>query len=168
MQMFYLIGPRGSGKTTIGKKLAEQKSCQFVDTDKLIVERAGSSIAQIVEQYGWEHFRHLESEVLKSISHSDTVVSTGGGIILLKENQRVMRTNGTVIYLSATPEILAARLAAEPQAEQRPSLTGKSILEEIEEVMSQRESLYRETAHYVIDAGLPIESIIHQLTQFDK
>ncbi|SUC78064.1 Shikimate kinase 2 [Providencia stuartii] len=88
----------------------------------------------------------------------------GGGIILSEENQRVMRDNGTVIYLSAKPEVLAARLAAEPQADQRPSLTGKSILEEIEEVMSQREPLYQATAHYVIDAELPVETIITQLT----
>lgn len=162
--MFYIIGPRGSGKTTIGRRLADYKACQFIDTDKLIIERAGTSIARIVEQHGWEYFRHLESEVLKSIADPDAVVSTGGGIILSEENQRVMRDNGTVIYLSAKPEVLAARLAAEPQADQRPSLTGKSILEEIEEVMSQREPLYQATAHYVIDAELPVETIITQLT----
>lgn len=162
--MFYIIGPRGSGKTTIGKQLAEQKSYQFIDTDKLIVERAGTSIAQIVEQHGWDYFRHLESEVLKSISQPNSIVSTGGGIILSEENQRVMRDNGTVIYLSAKPEILAERLAAEPQADQRPSLTGKSMIEEIAEVMSQREPLYLATAHHVVDAGLPIDTIISQLT----
>ncbi|EKT54311.1 shikimate kinase AroL [Providencia burhodogranariea] len=161
--MFYIIGPRGSGKTTIGKQLAEHKSFQFVDTDKLIVERAGMSIAQIVEQHGWEYFRRLESDVLKSISEQNVIVSTGGGIILSKENQQVMRDNGTVIYLSAKPEVLAARLAAEPQADQRPSLTGKSILEEIEEVISQREPLYRAAAHHVVNAELPIDVIIEQL-----
>lgn len=161
--MFYIIGPRGSGKTTIGKQLAEHKSFQFVDTDKLIVERAGMSIAQIVEQHGWEYFRHLESEVLKSISQQNVIVSTGGGIILSEENQQIMRENGTVIYLSAKPEVLAARLAAEPQADQRPSLTGKSMLEEIEEVISQREPLYRAAAHHVVNAELPIDVIIGQL-----
>lgn len=161
--MFYIIGPRGSGKTTIGKQLADHKSFQFVDTDKLIVERAGMSIAQIVEQHGWEYFRHLESEVLKSISQQNVIVSTGGGIILSEENQQVMRENGTVIYLSAKPEVLAARLAAEPQADQRPSLTGKSMLEEIEEVISQREPLYRAAAHHVVNAELPIDVIIGQL-----
>ncbi|MCW2255987.1 shikimate kinase [Providencia alcalifaciens] len=161
--MFYIIGPRGSGKTTIGKQLAEHKSFQFVDTDKLIVERAGMSIAQIVEQHGWEYFRHLESEALKSISQQNVIVSTGGGIVLSEENQQVMRENGTVIYLSAKPEVLVARLAAEPQADQRPSLTGKSMLEEIAEVISQREPLYRAAAHHVVNAELPIDVIIGQL-----
>lgn len=162
--MFYIIGPRGAGKTTIGKKLAEHKAYNFVDTDKLIVERAGKTIAQIVEQHGWEYFRQLESDVLESLLQPNLIISTGGGIILSEENQRVMRNNGTVIYLSTSPQVLAQRLAAEPQNDQRPSLTGKSMLEEIEEVMSYREPLYRAAAHHVVDAGLPVETIIEQLS----
>ncbi|MGO2333365.1 shikimate kinase AroL [Providencia sp.] len=161
--MFYIIGPRGSGKTTIGKRLAEHKGYQFVDTDKLILEHAGKSIAEIVAQHGWAYFRHLESEILQSIKQDKTIVSTGGGIILSEENQRIMRDNGTVIYLSADPSILAQRLAAEPQEDQRPSLTGKSLLEEIEEVMQLREPIYLATAHYVVDATQPIDVIIQQV-----
>lgn len=161
--MFYIIGPRGSGKTTIGQHLANSIGFQFVDTDKLILERAGKSIAEIVEQHGWDYFRHLESEVLQSIKPGKLVVSTGGGIVLAKENQQTMRDNGTVIYLSANPEVLMQRLAAEPQDHQRPSLTGKSLLEEIEEVMQQREPIYRATAHHVIDASKPIDTIVEHL-----
>ncbi len=161
--MFYIIGPRGSGKTTIGKQLAEYKGYQFVDTDKLILERAGKSIAEIVEQHGWDYFRQLESDVLQSIKQDNVIVSTGGGIILAEENQRIMRDNGTVVYLNANPNVLVQRLAAEPQADQRPSLTGKSLLAEIEEVMQQREPIYRATAHHVIDATQPVEVIIQQL-----
>ncbi|MBP6121918.1 MULTISPECIES: shikimate kinase AroL [Providencia] len=161
--MFYIIGPRGSGKTTIGKQLAEYKGYQFVDTDKLILERAGKSIAEIVEQHGWDYFRQLESDVLQSIKQDNVIVSTGGGIILAEENQRIMRDNGTVVYLNANPNVLVQRLAAEPQADQRPSLTGKSLLAEIEEVMQQREPIYRATAHHVIDATQPVEVIVQQL-----
>lgn len=161
--MFYIIGPRGSGKTTIGKKLAESKGYQFVDTDKLILEKAGKTIAEIVEQHGWDYFRQLETDVLKSIMQDKTVVSTGGGLVLAQENQQIMRNNGTVIYLNAKPEVLVKRLAAEPQADQRPSLTGKSLIDEIEEVMQQREPIYRKTAHHIIDAAQPIDDIIAQL-----
>ncbi|GAB1438952.1 shikimate kinase AroL [Providencia sp.] len=161
--MFYIIGPRGSGKTTIGKKFAEDNGYQFVDTDKLILERAGKSIAEIVEQHGWDYFRRLETEVLQSIGQDNVVVSTGGGIILAPKNQKIMRDNGTVIYLNASAKTLAERLAAEPQADQRPSLTGKSLLEEIDEVMQQREPIYRATAHHIIDASQPISDIIAQL-----
>ncbi|ATG14812.1 shikimate kinase AroL [Providencia alcalifaciens] len=161
--MFYIIGPRGSGKTTIGKKLAEKTGYQFIDTDKLILERAGMSIADIVQQQGWNYFRQLESQILASIESQDAIVSTGGGIILAPENQQVMRENGTVIYLRSTPETLVKRLAAEPQAEQRPSLTGKSLLEEIEEVMTQRDPIYLSTAHHVIDANQSIDAIIKQI-----
>ncbi|MGG4610498.1 shikimate kinase AroL [Providencia sp. Me31A] len=161
--MFYIIGPRGSGKTTIGKKFAEYKGYQFVDTDKLIFEKAGKSIAEIVEQHGWDYFRQLETEVLQSIKQDNVVVSTGGGIILAPKNQKIMRDNGTVIYLNASSKTLAERLAAEPQADQRPSLTGKSLLEEIDEVMQQREPIYRATAHHIIDAAQPINDIVMQL-----
>ena len=161
--MFYIIGPRGSGKTTIGKKLAEKTGYQFIDTDKLILERAGMSIADIVQQQGWNYFRQLESQTLASIESQDAIVSTGGGIILAPENQQVMRENGTVIYLRSTPETLVKRLAAEPQADQRPSLTGKSLLEEIEEVMTQRDPIYLSTAHHVIDANQSIDAIIKQI-----
>lgn len=161
--MFYIIGPRGSGKTTIGKKLAEKTGYQFIDTDKLILEQAGMSIADIVQQQGWDYFRQLESQILASIEPQKAIVSTGGGIILASENQKVMRDNGTVIYLRSTPETLAQRLAAEPQAEQRPSLTGKSLLEEIEEVMEQRDPIYLSTAHHVIDANQSIDAIINQI-----
>ncbi|ENU1227206.1 MULTISPECIES: shikimate kinase AroL [Providencia] len=161
--MFYIIGPRGSGKTTIGKKLAESKGYQFVDTDKLILEKAGKSIAEIVEQHGWDYFRQLETDVLKSIKQNNMIVSTGGGLVLAEENQQIMRNNGTVIYLNTNPEVLAKRLAAEPQADQRPSLTGKSLVEEIEEVMQQREPIYRATAHHIIDAAQPVDDIITQL-----
>lgn len=161
--MFYIIGPRGSGKTTIGKKLAEKTGYQFIDTDKLILERAGMSIADIVQQQGWNYFRQLESQILASIEPQDAIISTGGGIILASENQQVMRENGTVIYLRSTPETLVKRLAAEPQADQRPSLTGKSLLEEIEEVMTQRDPIYLSTAHHVIDANQSIDAIINQI-----
>ncbi|QPE18473.1 shikimate kinase AroL [Providencia rettgeri] len=161
--MFYIIGPRGAGKTTIGKKFAESKGYQFVDTDKLILEKAGKSIAEIVEQHGWDYFRQLETDVLKSITQSDMIVSTGGGLVLAEENQQIMRNNGTVIYLNTNPDVLAKRLAAEPQADQRPSLTGKSLVEEIEEVMQQREPIYRATAHHIIDAAQPVDDIITQL-----
>ncbi|CAG9413241.1 TPA: shikimate kinase AroL [Providencia alcalifaciens] len=161
--MFYIIGPRGSGKTTIGKKLAEKTGYQFIDTDKLILERAGMSIADIVQQQGWNYFRQLESQILASIEPQDAIISTGGGIILAPGNQQVMRENGTVIYLRSTPETLVKRLAAEPQADQRPSLTGKSLLEEIEEVMTQRDPIYLSTAHHVIDANQSIDAIIKQI-----
>lgn len=161
--MFYIIGPRGSGKTTIGKKFAESKGYQFVDTDKLVLEKAGKSIAEIVEQHGWDYFRQLETDVLKSIKQNNIIVSTGGGLVLAEENQQIMRNNDTVIYLNTHPEVLAKRLAAEPQADQRPSLTGKSLIEEIEEVMQQREPIYRATAHHIIDAAQPVDDIIAQL-----
>ena len=161
--MFYIIGPRGAGKTTIGKTLADNKSYQFIDTDSLIMQQTGMTIAELVEQKGWDYFRQVESDVLMSIQQPNCVISTGGGIILAEQNREFMKNKGVVIYLHTSPEILAARLLAAPETEQRPSLTGKSILEEMEEVMAMREPFYLSTAHHVIDAGMSIEAIVKQL-----
>lgn len=163
--MLYIIGPRGAGKTTIGKRLAETASYPFIDTDALILQRAGMTIAEFVKLNGWEQFRQLETEVLTSLSQLPSVISTGGGIILAPENRQFMRDTGTVIYLNASVDVLADRLSAAPEAEQRPSLTGKSILDEISEVMATREPLYLSTAHHIIDAQMPVETIVRQLIQ---
>lgn len=89
--MLYLIGPRGAGKTTVGKTLAESRMCHFFDTDSLVKQNAKISIAEIVERDGWPRFRDLESRILRSIQQPNSVISTGGGIILLKENRDFMK-----------------------------------------------------------------------------
>lgn len=164
--MLYLIGPRGAGKTTVGKTLAESKMCHFFDTDSLVKQNAKISIAEIVERDGWPRFRDLESRILRSIQQPNSVISTGGGIILLKENRDFMKKNGCIIYLQVPSEVLINRLSADPETSQRPTLTGKPLAEEIVEVMQERESYYLDTADYIIDAALPTTKIVHQIDCF--
>ena len=169
--MLYLIGPRGAGKTTVGKKLAESRMCHFFDTDSLVKQNAKISIAELVERDGWARFRDLESSVLQSIQQPNSVISTGGGIILLKENRDFMKKNGCIIYLQAPSDILIARLTADPVISQRPTLTGKPFAEEMFEVMKEREGYYLDTADYIIDAALPAITIacqIDNVLQSDK
>ncbi|HGJ5857788.1 shikimate kinase AroL [Arsenophonus nasoniae] len=164
--MLYLIGPRGAGKTTVGKTLAESRMCHFFDTDSLVKQNAKISIAEIVERDGWPRFRDLESRILRSIQQPNSVISTGGGIILLKENRDFMKKNGCIIYLQVPSEVLINRLSADPETSQRPTLTGKPLAEEIVEVMQERESYYLDTADYIIDAALPTTKIVHQIDCF--
>lgn len=164
--MLYLIGPRGAGKTTVGKTLAESRMCHFFDTDSLVKQNAKISIAEIVERDGWPRFRDLESRILRSIQQPNSVISTGGGIILLKENRDFMKKNGCIIYLQVPSEVLINRLSADPETSQRPTLTGKPLAEEIVEVMRERESYYLDTADYIIDAALPTTKIVHQIDCF--
>jgi len=145
----YLVGARAAGKTTFGGALARQLGCNYVDTDIHLRE----TVADIVAREGWDGFRKRESAVLRAVTAPGTVIATGGGMVLAEENRRFMRENGIVLYLSAPAEVLASRLQANPNAAQRPTLTGKSIAEEVAEVLAAREPLYRETATHILNAA---------------
>ncbi|MDN2487839.1 shikimate kinase AroL [Kosakonia sacchari] len=159
----FLIGARGCGKTTVGRTLALAQGCQFIDTDYWLQENAQQTIAAIVEQEGWDSFRARETAALEAVSSPSRVVATGGGIILREYNRRFMREHGVVIYLCAPVEVLAERLEAFPEEGQRPTLTGKPISEEVSEVLAQRDALYREAAHYVVDAAQSPDKVVSDI-----
>ena len=159
----YLVGARASGKTSVGMRLADALGRPFADTDQVICAGSGLTIAEIVEREGWESFRGRESAALEEVAGRGLVVATGGGMVLCSGNRRRMRETGVVIYLSAPAVILAARLAVDPGAAQRPSLTGKGRLEEIEDIVRQREALYREVANYVVDAAKDVAEIVDEI-----
>ncbi|MBT0721538.1 shikimate kinase AroL [Tatumella sp. TA1] len=156
----YLIGARGCGKTTVGKLLARQLSYQFCDTDQQLQQHLDQSIAEFVAQHGWETFRQQEHQALLTVTSDNTVVATGGGIVLRDDNRQHMRQSGAVIWLSVDHQVLASRLTADPEMEQRPTLTGRPITEEIYEVLQQRLPLYQQAAHHCIDANQPPEKVV--------
>lgn len=185
---FFLIGLRGSGKSTVGRVLADMLDWAFADTDALVVQKTGMSIAQIVAAHGWDYFRQEESAALREavasctllpthIPHSPTpypthaphnphsmhsrytIIATGGGVVLAPANVIFMREYGLVVYLCADAATLAARLTAQPEHGQRPSLTGKPLVDEIADVLRERDALYREAAHLVLDATLPVQDV---------
>ncbi|MBT0728063.1 shikimate kinase AroL [Rosenbergiella australiborealis] len=156
----YLIGARGCGKTTVGKLLARQLDYHFCDTDQQLQQHLEQSIADYVEQYGWEMFRQQEHQTLTAVASNNTVVATGGGIILREDNRHHMSHSGTVIWLSVDHQILVERLTADPEIGQRPTLTGRPITEELYDVLQQRTPLYQQAAHHVIDANQPPEKIV--------
>ncbi|CBG87213.1 shikimate kinase II [Citrobacter rodentium ICC168] len=149
--------------------LAAAIDCRFVDTDQWLQSQAQMTVAEIVEREGWQGFRARETAALEAVTASATVVATGGGIILTPVNRHFMREHGTVIYLRAPVSILVNRLAASPEEALRPALTGKPLSEEVAEVLQQRDALYREAAHFIVDAtGSPdqvISEIRHALAQ---
>ncbi|WP_039055489.1 shikimate kinase AroL [Enterobacter sp. Bisph1] len=159
----FLIGARGCGKTTVGRALALAQGCQFIDTDFWLQEQAQQTISAMVEQEGWEGFRARESAALQAVSAPSRVIATGGGIILLEDNRQFMREHGVVIYLCAPVDVLADRLEAFPEEGQRPTLTGKPISEEVSEVLALRDTLYREAAHYVVDAAQEPDKVVSDI-----
>lgn len=145
-----LIGYRGTGKSAVGKVLAARLGRELVSTDKEIVRRAGRSIAEIVKDHGWDHFRDLESEVCRDLAGRDNlVIDTGGGAILRQQNVEVFKRNGTLVWLTASVETIAKRIGSDTQ---RPSLTGKkSFIDEISEVLQERMPKYRAAADHIVE-----------------
>jgi shikimate kinase len=147
----FLVGPRASGKTSLGRILAERLGRPFVDMDEAFAARTGRSIKDLVEAEGWERFREIETEVLRAICASPgQVVATGGGAALKPENRELMHA-GVALYLQSTPERLIARLRAELNEAQRPGLTEAGLEEEVRAVLTEREPMYLALA----DAVLP-------------
>ena len=160
----YLIGPRASGKTTLGRALAEKLARPFVDLDAFFVRQHGESIADFVTREGWDAFRQAETDVLATVAATPgQVVATGGGVVLREENRRLL-AQGLVFYLQLTPERLAERLRADPNEAQRPSLTGQGLMEEIAAVLSEREPLYRCLAHAVLPEG-PVNDLVEAVVK---
>lgn len=148
----FLVGLRASGKSTLGRRLARHLEMDFVDTDDLVVSRAGRSIAEIVQTDGWEAFRILESEALRDVcSRRGHVVATGGGIILDPDNQRLIQESGTTFYLMAEIPTLLARLSAAPGTDdQRPRLTDSPLEQELIQSNSQRGPIYMNLADHIL------------------
>jgi len=147
----FLVGMMGAGKTTVGRALAARLKREFVDTDRVLVERTGVAVATVFEIEGEEGFRRRETAVLREVCEQDErIVATGGGIVLAEENRRVMRESGTVVYLRARLESLWERTRHDSS---RPLLATPDPRARLAELLEQREPLYREAAHVIVDSG---------------
>ena len=150
-----LIGYRATGKTEVGRELARQLSYSFIDSDILIEEEAGCSIADIVRKEGWPGFRNREKDVIKRLSKmKKAVIAAGGGAILDSKNVEHLKTSGILIWLKARPETILSRLKEDDKTVfQRPSLTGESLDTELIKTLEERQPLYKRVAHIEIDTN---------------
>ncbi|QHE52943.1 shikimate kinase [Pontibacillus sp. HMF3514] len=147
MNNIVLIGFMGSGKSSVGKLLAEQTHRTYIDLDQKIEEDAGDSIPNIFKKEGEEGFRMRETEVLRELSSRDsTVISTGGGIVEREENLSVLKEHGPVIYLHASFEEISARLQEDESRPlwSKPEAERRSLLE-------KRLPVYKEWADYLVN-----------------
>ena len=163
--LIFLIGARASGKSTLGSLLAEALQLAFADTDRHIRAASGLEVDALVARSGWPAFRVRESAALRECARPHTVVATGGGMVLDPGNREFMRTTGTVLFLDVPAQLLASRLAGDPRTVQRPSLTGLPPAEEIARVLAERISLYRATAHHIINAARPVSELVRDLSK---
>ncbi|MFN3153728.1 shikimate kinase [Bremerella sp.] len=148
-----LIGYRGTGKSHVARLLARQLKWPLVDADIYVEKKAGKSITDIFADSGEPVFRDLETKALVELTdQSGQILSLGGGVILREENRKRIADHCYTVWLKASPEEIAKRLSRDAATQaRRPSLTGKSILEEIEEVLAARIPLYEQCANLTVD-----------------
>jgi shikimate kinase len=147
----FLIGMMGAGKTTVGRLLANFLEKKFHDSDREIQKRTGVSIPLIFEIEGEAGFRKRETEMLSELVKTGNIVlATGGGAVLSAENREMLKRSGTVIYLRATIDDLWRRTRHDKN---RPLLQTQDPRTKLTELYAQRDPLYRETAHIIVESG---------------
>ena len=143
----------GGGKSTVGRHLARRLGAGFVDTDTAIERRIACPIRAYFEQHGEERFRDVEAAVLAElVAQSPGVIATGGGIVVRGENRKLLHERTTCVYLRSTPEELFRRLRHDTK---RPLLQVADPLARLRELFAQRDALYRQASHFVVDTGRP-------------
>ena len=152
-ELITLIGMPGGGKSTVGRHLARRLDAPFLDTDAAIEKRIGCAIRTYFDQEGEARFRDLEATVLEeALGEQRGVLATGGGIVLREGNRRLIHDRSICVYLRSTPEELFRRLRHDTK---RPLLQVADPLARLRELFAERDPLYREAAHFVIDTGRP-------------
>ena len=147
-----LVGLMGAGKTTVGRQLAKRLGRKFYDSDHEIVERTGVPIPTIFEIEGEDGFRRREMQTIQELTaESGVVVATGGGAVLRQENRLRLHETGWVVYLDVPPLQLYERTKHDRN---RPLLQVEDPLGRLESLYTQRDPLYRETAHLVVNGGM--------------
>lgn len=158
-----LIGLPGCGKSTIGRQLARLWSLPFVDSDLVIEQRLGCSIREYFEREGEQAFRDVEAQVIDELTQSrkGLLLSTGGGVVLREENRRHLHDRAQVYYLKCAPEDIAVRLRNDAT---RPLLQVEDPAQRLRDLLLQREPLYLQAAHYVVQTtGLTVAQVAQRV-----
>lgn len=161
MKNIYLVGFMGTGKTSVGKELAKKKKWQFVDLDDLIELREKRSIPEIFAKDGEPYFRRVEKNVLKKVSREKKfVVATGGGIVIDKENIKIMKETGQIICLSATPEVILERISG---CAYRPLLNVTDRKKQVELLLKLRAPFYAQIEQNINTSRLSVKEVADKI-----
>lgn len=166
MKNVLLIGYRCTGKSSVGKRLAERMGTPFFDTDDIIVAREGMTVEEIVKAGGWELFREREKEAVKGLqSQEGSVIATGGGILEDRGNRSLLRQIGVMIWLTADAETICERMMRDDRnGNSRPFLMHGDVMSDVLATLRKREPLYRQMADGTIDtSGKTIETVVDEI-----
>jgi len=160
--MISLIGLPGSGKSTVGRQLSRRLRVPFFDSDAVLEQQLGCSIREFFDREGEDRFRDIEASVIDELTQlPEGVVSTGGGAVLRPENRAHLHERTTVVYLNSSPDDLFRRLRHDKN---RPLLQVADPLQRLRDLHGQRDSLYRETAHFQVETGRPsVSSLVNMI-----
>ena len=164
-----LIGYRGTGKSSVGKKLAAKLQLPFYDTDELIEAESGRSILEMVAEQGWPYFRQREREIIRKLACAHkSVIATGGGVVMDEENTDILKKHGILIWLHADLKTIVERIQSDLRSKtQRPSFSNNDIFEETEEVLEKRIPVYSRLADLSTDTTVKnVDEIVNVICQF--
>jgi len=161
-----LIGYRGTGKSTVGKRLAEKCHLAFYDTDDLVERHCGQSIGSMIDEKGWDFFRKREKEAVRGLLQAQgAVIATGGGVVLDRENVDRLKQRGFLIWLDADVQTIIRRIQADSAGkQQRPPLSGHDLNEETVTLLQERIPFYRRAADVSVDTtDRPVGEIVDEI-----
>jgi shikimate kinase len=150
MDNIYLVGFMGTGKSSVGLHLSREIKAEFIDLDKFIEEKENRTIPEIFKEKGEPYFRGLEKRFLRDAANrKNQIIACGGGIVLNPDNIKLMKTNGTMVCLSATPDVIMERTR---KSNHRPLLNVPDPQEAIRALLADRQKLYAQ-ADITIDTS---------------
>ncbi len=145
-----LIGMRGSGKTAVGKILAQKLGKEFIEMDELITRKTGLSIPEIVEKHGWGKFRDIEEELTGEVSGRDNIINaSGGGVVTREKNIAKLKKSGVLVWLQADFDTLVSRTGED--TDRPPLVEGRTRREDMEITFKERKPLYQQAADLTIN-----------------
>lgn len=159
-----LTGMMGTGKTVIGKKLAQKLNMKYISTDGVIEKDVGMSIPKIFTRKGEPYFRDVETKAVKCVAMLDNfVIDTGGGVVQRSENMEELERNGAIICLTASPEVILKRTS---KTNYRPLLNVDDPVSEIKELLEKREQFYKRCSRMIDTSNKGIEEVVNEIIKF--
>ena len=159
-----LVGFMGTGKSAVGRVIAQKLEFHFIDTDDVIEQTSKAKISDIFAEHGEDYFRDLESQAVKSVAlMKNQVVATGGGVVLRSSNIDLLRTGGPIFCLNATPKAIWDRVRS---SRSRPLLRGPEPLKKIETLLDKRAPYYALADHQIETTGVSVDRVADEIISY--
>ena len=159
-----LVGFMGTGKSAVGRVIAQKLEFHFIDTDGVIEQTSKAKISDIFAEHGEDYFRDLESQAVKSVAlMKNQVVATGGGVVLRSSNIDLLRTGGPIFCLNATPKAIWDRVRS---SRSRPLLRGPEPLKKIETLLDKRAPYYALADHQIETTGVSVDRVADEIISY--